>query len=162
MKKILLARFSLITFIVLFLFNLAKAQEADYPEQRALAQSLVDEAVELIQTKGEDALLMIEDENGKFNTPDTYVFITSESGADLVNPAFRDIEGLPLENYTEPTSKDAQMTIVNAVKDKDTAWVEYLWPRPKETKPSRKISYLRKIIVNGKVRIVGAGFYPHN
>jgi signal transduction histidine kinase len=121
---------------------------------------MVDEAVELIKTKGQVGVDIVSDKNGKFNTKDTYVFVTSESGADLVNPAFKDIEGLPLEVYTQTVFKESQMAIVDAVKDKDTAWVEYLWPKPGEEKPSKKISYLKKMSINGKVRIVGAGFYP--
>jgi len=140
---------------------LAKAEEIKYQEKKQLVRKLVDEAVYLIATKGQDALGAIGDKNGRFNTKDAYVFVTSgETGADLINPAFREVEGLPAKDYVDPDAKAAQETIVNAVKDKDTAWVEYLWPRPDETKPSRKVSYVRKIIINGKVRIVGAGFYP--
>jgi signal transduction histidine kinase len=146
---------------VLFLFNLAAGEEAKYEEKRSLVKNLVDEAVALIQEKGAEALPVIADKNGKFCTKDTYVFVTSgETGADLINPEFQEVEGMPPENYTDPDTKQAQMIIVDAVKDKDEAWVEYLWPKPGEEKVSKKIAYLKKIIINSKVRIVGAGFYP--
>ena len=161
MKRIGLLNFFVIIFSLLFLVNLAKAEEIKYQEQRILVENLVDKAAQLIETKGQAALEIIGDKNGEFNTKDSYVFVTSgETGADLINPAFNEIEGLPAENYTDPDAKAAQMAIVDAVKDKDTAWLEYLWPKPQETKSSKKISFLKKIIINGKVRIVGAGFYP--
>jgi len=160
MKKVRLLNFIVVILSFLFIINMAKAEDLQYQEQKTLVQNLVNEAIELINTKGQAALDIIEDKNGKFNTKDIYVFVTSETGSDLINPAFKDIEGLPTEIYTDPDMKAAQMTIVNAVKDKDTAWVEYLWPKPGEIKPCKKVSYLKKIIVNGKVRIVGAGFYP--
>jgi len=161
MKKNLLLNFLAIILGSLFLINIVKAEESNYQEQKLLVQKLVNEAAELIKVKGQAALDIIADKNGKFITKDSYVFITSsETGADLVNPAFQEIEGLPVKDYTDPVTKAAQMTILNAVKDKDTAWVEYLWPKPQETKPLKKISYLKKILINGKVRIVGAGFYP--
>lgn len=160
MKKTGLAIYGLIILGLLFLVSITKAEESKYEDKKALVKNLVNEAVELIETKGEEGVNIIGDKNGRFNTKDTYVFVTSETGTDLVNPAFEEIEGLPVENYTDPTAKTAQMTIVNAVKDRDTAQVEYLWPKPGETKPSKKISYLKKITINGKVRIVGAGFYP--
>jgi len=130
-------------------------------DKKASIEQLVDEAAGLIEAKGEEAISIIKDKKGKFYTEDTYIFITSaDTGADLVNPAFEVIEGIPAENYFDSDAWAAQMIIVGAVKDKDTAWVEYFWPKPGEEAPSRKVSFLRKIIINGKTRIIGAGFYP--
>jgi len=137
----------------------------DNAQKRDFVQALVDEATELIKTKGEEALSIIRSKDGKFYTQDTYVFITSaETGADIVNPAFEEIEGVPAGDYPDSASDNflAQQIIVGAVKDKDTAWVEYYWQKPGETAPSKKVSYLRKITVNGKERIIGAGFYPED
>jgi len=161
MRKIRLAICLSLVSCFLFSISSGSAQELKYQEKKQLVKNLVDEAAELIKTKGQAGLNVVADKKGKFSAGDTYVFVTSgETGADLVNPAFEYAEGLPAENYKNPDAKAAQMTIVNAVKDKDTAWVEYLWPKPNETKFSKKITYLRKIIINNKVRIVGAGFYP--
>jgi len=160
MKRASLWIFLVISFGLLSLVNVAMAGDLADKDKKTLVKNMVDEAAELIKTKGQAGVDAIADKNGKFNTKDTYVFVTAESGADLVNPAFKDIEGLPLEVYTQTVFKESQMAIVDAVKDKDTAWVEYLWPKPGETKPSKKISYLKKMSINGKVRIVGAGFYP--
>lgn len=135
--------------------------ESDYADKKASIEKLVDEAAQLIATKGEEAISIIKDENGKFYTEDTYVFITSaETGADLVNPAFEVVEGVPADEYSDADAWAAQKIIVAAVKDKDNAWVEYFWPKPGEDAPVKKIAYLKKIMVNGKARIVGAGFYP--
>ena len=141
----------------------AASEDAGYQGKKEMVKNLVNEAADLIRTKGQDGIDIITDEKGKFNKGDIYIFVTSgETGADLVNPAFRVIEGLPVENYPDSDTRAAQMTIVNAVKDLDTAWVEYLWPKPGQTKTSRKVAYLRKVMINGKTRIVGAGFYPES
>ncbi|MDD4182386.1 MAG: cache domain-containing protein [Candidatus Omnitrophica bacterium] len=161
MRKIRLAICISLVSCFLFFIGAGSAQEPKYQEKKQLVRNLVDEAAELIKTKGQTGLDAVADKKGKFSAGDTYVFVTSgETGADLVNPAFEYVEGLPAENYRNPDAKAAQMAIVNAVKDKDTAWIEYLWPKPNETKFSKKIAYLRKITINNKVRIVGAGFYP--
>jgi len=161
MKKIRLAICLSLASCFLFFISAVNAEVPKYQEKKQSVKNLVDEAAELIKTKGQAGLDAVADKKGKFSAGDTYVFVTSgETGADLVNPAFEYAEGLPAENYRNPDAKAAQMTIVNAVKDKDTAWVEYLWPKPNEEKFSKKIAYLRKIIINSKVRIVGAGFYP--
>lgn len=151
----------LVVLALLFFSSIAGTEETAYQEKKSFIENLVNEAANLIETKGQEGLDIIREKNGRFNNNDVYVFVTSgTTGADLFNPAFQEIEGLSPENYTDPDAKAAQMIIVNAVKDKDTAWVEYLWPKPQETKHSKKISYLKKIIINGKIRIVGAGFYP--
>ena len=161
MKKRLWPGAFLVLISLLCINGIVRAEEEQYQDKKSAIEVLVNEAAELIQTKGQAGIDMIKDKDGKFNTQDTYVFVTSaETGADLVNPAFEEVEGLPAEDYTDLDTQEAQMTIVNAVKYKDTAWVEYLWPKPQETKPVKKIAYLKKIIVNGKARIVGAGFYP--
>ena len=160
MKRIGAMIFCVTVFSIFFLTNSVNADVRKDQNKESVIEGLVNEAAGLIETKGKPALNIIEDKNGKFCTKDTYVFVTSgETGADLINPAFQEIEGMPAENYSNPDTKAAQAMIVNAVKDKDTAWIEYLWPKPGETKPSKKRAYLKKIVINGKTRIVGAGFY---
>jgi methyl-accepting chemotaxis protein len=159
MKTVNLRYFLAVIFCLSFL-SIAGAGLPEDINSKILVRSLVNQAVELIKREGQSAVEIIGDKNGRFNTKDAYVFVTSETGADLINSAFKEIEGMPLETYSDEASKEAQIAIVNAVKDKDSAWIEYLWPRPGDIKPSKKISYLQKITINGKIRIVGAGFYP--
>lgn len=138
----------------------AVAAEAEQAAQAAAIEQMVNEAADLLQQKGEDALAAIADKNGKFAQGDSYVFITSgETGADLINPAFPNLEGMPAKDYTSKEQEEAQAAIVNAVKDSDTAWVEYMWPKPGEAELSRKKAFLRKVNIGDKVRIVGAGYY---
>lgn len=161
MKKTLFLGIFTVFLSSLFLSGIVNAEVTGYQDKKSRVESLVNEAAGLIESKGQAGIDIIRDKNGKFNTKDSYVFVTSfETGADLVNPAFEEIEGLPAENYANPDAKAAQMAIVNAVKDKDAVWIEYLWPKPGETKLSKKESYLKKIIINGKTRIIGSGFYP--
>lgn len=160
MKKAILNIF-VIFLGLLFSVNLARAEKLQYQDKKLQIENLINEATELIQSKGQAGIDIIRGKNGKFNNKDTYIFITSaETGADIVNPAFEEIEGLPVENYSNPDAKAAQMAIVNAVKDKDASWIEYLWPKPGEKKFSKKNSYVKKIVIHGKARIIGAGFYP--
>lgn len=161
MKKKVYYLFFTLVLILAALIGQALAGGPSDQDKRLLVSNLVNEAADLIKAKGEDAFEIIADKNGKFITQDTYVFVTSgETGADLLNPVFREVEGLPAKNYGNPQTQAAQMAIVEAVKNKDTAWVEYLWPKPQESNLSKKVAYLKKIMINGKERIVGAGFYP--
>ena len=145
---------------LLLIAGIVNAEEGQYKDKKTAIENLVNDACDLIKTRGQEGLNIIKDKNGKFHREDTYIFITSgETGADLVNSAFEIVEGVPVENYPDSEAKASQIAIVNAVKDKESAWLEYLWPKPGETKPSKKQTFLKKMIINGKTRIVGAGFY---
>ena len=41
----------------------------------------------------------------------------------------------------------------------DEAWVQYVWQKPNESLPSRKLIYARKVTVGDRVLIVGSDFY---
>ena len=46
------------------------------------------------------------------------------------------------------------------LEDKETGWIDYMWPKPGETEPSAKTAYIRKVTVGPDVFYVGAGLYP--
>ena len=46
------------------------------------------------------------------------------------------------------------------VRTKGAGWVDYMWPRPGQTDPVRKWSYVKGVKVEGVPAYVGAGFYP--
>ena len=49
---------------------------------------------------------------------------------------------------------------IDALKNQDSAWVEYMWPKPGSDKPAKKMSYIRKVkMPKGGTVIVGAGIY---
>ena len=41
----------------------------------------------------------------------------------------------------------------------DVAWLQFLWPKPGEMLPSRKLMYMRKVDVGGETLFVGSDFY---
>jgi signal transduction histidine kinase len=47
--------------------------------------------------------------------------------------------------------------MVDVAKDKGEGWVEYMYPKPGEDAPSKKISYIYR--VPGQNLFVGAGIY---
>ena len=49
--------------------------------------------------------------------------------------------------------------IVKIAVDNGQGWADYLWPRPGTTKPVRKSSFVKKIVVRGEILVVGTGVY---
>jgi len=54
----------------------------------------------------------------------------------------------------------APRAFIEKVKASGSGWVDYMWPKPGETQPSRKWSYVKAVSVDGAPALVGAGFYP--
>lgn len=77
MKKLRLLFMAMAVLGLVFLAQAVKAQEVDIQDIRQSIEQLVNEAAQLIEDKGEEAISIIADKNGKFYTKDTYVFITS-------------------------------------------------------------------------------------
>ena len=43
---------------------------------------------------------------------------------------------------------------------KGAGWVDYLFPKPGETTPSHKWTYVKRVTIDGAPALLGAGFYP--
>jgi signal transduction histidine kinase len=50
--------------------------------------------------------------------------------------------------------------LISTLKTKDDCWMDYKWPKPGETEPSKKLVYVKKIIVGQDTLIVGTGYFP--
>ena len=119
----------------------------------------VDKAAGLIQKQGKAAFDIIRDKTGEFIFLGNYTFVCSIDGTEVVNPAFPNLEGQNLMNVQDTTGKYVQREIINSVKEKDSAWLDYMWPKPGETIPSKKHTYVRKVRIGDETFVVGAGAY---
>jgi signal transduction histidine kinase len=69
---------------------------ADYDDMKmepAFVKDEVEEAVHLIKQKGEAAFAELRKRSSEFIFQDTYVWVASAKGVELVNPAFPKLEG---------------------------------------------------------------------
>ena len=117
------------------------------------------EAAALINSKGLDAAIKeISDPKGAFVWKDSYVFLMNLDGKMLAHP-FRP-ELTKQEHVllmTDPTDKALFVHFVNLARKVGHGWVEYMWPKPGKTTPSKKLSYIYR--VPGQDVFVGAGVY---
>jgi cytochrome c len=60
----------------------------------------------------------------------------------------------------DATGKHFVTAFIDTVKASGSGWVDYMWPKPGETQPSRKWTYVKAATVDGVPALVGAGFYP--
>jgi cytochrome c len=77
----------------------------------------------------------------------------------LVNAAFPELEGKNELELKDVTGKPIVKSFINLLKTKDSGWVYYMWPKPGQSKPSKKSSYVKRAKLGKDMVFVGAGFY---
>ena len=152
-RKILI----LFAFVFLISFPGFAAQTSESDDSQKLV-ALVDKAAALIEKKGKEAFPDLRKKDSEWFQGEQYVFVDSMEGTVLVNPPNPAIEGENLiKNAAAKKLFDGMLEVVKA---KDSGWTEYMWPKPGESTPSKKKSYIRKVkMPDGTMVIVGSGMY---
>ncbi len=119
----------------------------------------VDHAAALVAKKGKDAFPTLRDKKGPFRYANVYIYITDMNGTALVNAAFPKMESTNLLGIKDANGKPIVKDTIEMLKKNETGWINYMWPKPGETSPSKKMSYVRRIKVDGKLAYIGAGMY---
>lgn len=117
------------------------------------------EAAALINSKGlDEAIKVISDPEGPFVWKDSYVFLMNLDGKMLAHPMKPELTKLDhCLLITDPTDKALFVHFVNLARKVGSGWVEYMWPKPGKTTPSKKLTYIYR--VPGHDLFVGAGVY---
>jgi signal transduction histidine kinase len=121
--------------------------------------NLVNNAAELIEKQGKAAFDKLRHKKGPFVFRNTYVFVDTPDGTELVNPAFPNLEGRNIYDLTDASGKHLVKEYINLAQEKGSGWVTYKWPKPGENEPSIKATYVKLVKVNGSKYIVGSGMY---
>jgi len=116
-------------------------------------------AAALINSRGlEKAIQIIADPKGPFVWKDSYVFLMDLDGAMLAHPFKPELtQKKHCLLITDPTGKALFVHFVNIARNNKEGWVKYMWPKPGENTPRKKITYIYK--VPNKELFVGAGVY---
>lgn len=119
----------------------------------------VQEAANYIAQKGEDVLGEFNDKNGPWVWGGTYVFVMKCSPVPSLatHPIKPGLIGKDLSGLKDKTGNYFFIQLCDAASKPKGDWVEYLWPKPGEKKPSRKISFC--LAVPGSQYQVAAGIY---
>ena len=126
---------------------------------KAFIEDVVNHAAALVADRGREAFRQLRDKTGPFVFMDTYVFVETTDGTELVNPAQLSLEGKNIIDLKDVKGKAAvQEEIAAAMKD-GSAWVECYWYKPGSNTPARKQTYVRKVQSGRDTYIVGSGVY---
>lgn len=127
--------------------------------ERSFVVDTVTRAAAEIEDKGESAFPSFYDPSGPFIAKNTYVFVVDMNGVELVNPAFRNLEGRGLLDVTDTDGKPLVREMLAVAQNQGFGWVDYLWPKPGESVSTRKSTYVRKAQLQDEWVVVGSGVY---
>jgi cytochrome c len=132
------------------------------PESEKAKQivALVDKAAKETDSKGRAAFPEFRKSGSEWRSGDTYLFAGDLKGTALFNAAFPKLEGTDSIGLKDANGKLFVQEMNKVVELKGAGWVDYIWPKPGQSQPSQKWSYVKAVKIDGAAGYVGAGFYP--
>ncbi len=118
-------------------------------------------AAAMIAEDPEAALAELSKRDGRFVWKDSYVFAMNLEGKMLAHPFMPGLMKMgnllrtPDKNQDDPKLLFVEFVVVASTKGE--GWVEYMWPKPGETAPSIKETYIYRVPDTNL--FVGAGIY---
>lgn len=139
----------------------ARAQQSppDSPQARNIV-AFVKRAAELVDKRGKAAFDEFRKQGSEWFNGNTYLFAYDMKGNVLLNPAFPKREGTNIAGGKDENGKPFQEEILKTAESKGSGWVNYVFPKPGQTQPSQKWTYVKRVTIDGVPGLVGAGFYP--
>ena len=129
-------------------------------ERAKQVEVLVIKAAALIDKDGKAAFAEFRKKDSEWFHNDTYLFVYDLKGNVLLNPAFPQREGTNVTGQKDAKGKFFHREIIRVAETKGSGWVDYMFPKPGQTEPSQKWTYVKKATVEGVPGLVASGFYP--
>ena len=126
---------------------------------KAFLEDVVNRAATLVADRGKEAFSQLRNKKGPFVFMDTYVFVNTADGTELVNPAQPSLEGKNVIDLRDVKGKALVQEYIAAAMKDGSAWVQYYWYKPGDNTPARKQAYVRKVQSGPDTYIVGSGVY---
>ena len=129
-------------------------------EQAKRIEAMVNKAAALVEKQGKAEFAEFRRPDSEWWFGNTYVFAYDQKLNVLLNPAFPKREGTNLQGQKDGNGKAFHDEFLKVVQTKGSGWVDYMFPKPGQTQPSQKWSYVKAVQIDGTPGIIGAGFYP--
>jgi signal transduction histidine kinase len=113
----------------------------------------------LIEQKGRQAFAELRDKKGPFVFMNTYVFVTSPGGTELVNGGLPALEGRNLMDLRDLEGRATVKDEIAIAMAEGNAWLKSYWYKPGGDTMAPKQTYVRKVQYGDETFIVGSGYY---
>jgi len=144
----------------LMMASSARAQDAPPPsEQAKQIEDLVNRAAALVDQRGRAAFGEFRNRDSNWWHGNTYLFAYDDHLNVLLNPAFPKREGTNPHGEKDANGKMFHDEFLKVVQTKGAGWVDYMFPKPGQTQPSQKWSYVKGFKNDSMTGLIGAGFF---
>lgn len=126
---------------------------------KAFIEDVVNRASAIIAEEGMAGFPKLRDKTGPFVFMDTYVFVLTSEGIQVVNPGMPSFEGKNLLDLRDVRGKAVARDEIAAAEKHGSAWLECYWYKPGHNVPTRKLTFVRKVQFGSDTYIVGSGLY---
>ena len=132
----------------------------DMKIEKSWVENRVKLACDVLQTKGKtEAFKEFIDASSPFVFLGTYIFVLDGQGHTVVDPAFPTMTGRDLSRFKDAVGMPVIQELLLKLADHQDAWIQYLWPKPGNPLPTRKLIYARKVRLNEETFIIGSDFF---
>ncbi|HUN55572.1 MAG TPA: methyl-accepting chemotaxis protein [Smithella sp.] len=169
-KLLLLTLITLICFMGVSVWFYNRISNSLYQERRAKTADIVESAMGVLQyysNLAKSNQMTVEEAQKqaketlrqcRYGSDKNYIWINDLHNITVMNPVKKDWEGIDKSDWQDSNGKKMFLAFHDAVQNKEGhGYVDYMWPKPGETKPSPKISYVSLFPEWGW--IVGTGIY---
>ena len=129
-------------------------------EQSKKVEPLVLNAAALVDKEGKAAFAEFRKKDSEWFHGDTYLFVYDLKANVLLNPAFPQREGTNVTGQKDAKGKLLHQEIIRVAETDGSGWVDYMFPKPGQTVPSQKWTFVKKATIDGTPGLVASGFFP--
>ena len=129
-------------------------------DQAKRIEAMVNKAAALVESQGKVAYAEFRKRDSEWWFGNTYLFVYDKDMNVLLNPAFPKREGTNVHGDKDANGKLFHDEFMKVIQTKGSGWVDYMFPKPGQTQPSQKWSYVKGVKIDGGLGLIGAGFYP--
>jgi len=158
-RKTLYSGILLFVGMIIFLSPRISSSLEPQSEEAKQTMALVDQAASLLQSKDTEAFTEFRKKDSKWLKDDTYIFVLNINGIQLFQPIKPELEGKNIIDLKDVNGKAFVQETIETAETQGSGWIDYMWPKQGESKPSKKSSYIKKVKVGEETFIVGSGFY---
>ena len=129
---------------------------------KAFVEDVVNRASAVIANEGSAGFVKLRDRTGPFLFMDTYVFVYTPDGVEVVNPGQPSLEGTNIIDLTDVNGKYVSRQLITTAMQNGSGWAEYYWYKPGDNTPTRKLTFVRTVQTGQDTYIVGSGMYTED
>jgi hypothetical protein len=134
----------------------ASAKDKPTPE---MIIKKVEEACKLLEKEGKAGFPKFKGKDSQYVFAGTYIWIHDMEGVMQMHPVKYKMEGKRLIGLKDINGKLFFTEMNKIAREKGSGWVDYMWPKPGEKDPSKKVSYVKLCKIDGVEMVVGCGVY---